>query len=134
MLDETFIFLGQPYIGNAFRKTNSSVKQYCKISEIINFIIDSINNNTLKKGIKYKEDNSIRFKYKFINGSNKKSVSVIINDSDYSLYTNEINNLNQKLSQEGLVKKYNLTIIKNLLDNSLALLTYTKEVKIKDII
>lgn len=132
MADETFIFLGQPYNGNAYRKTNGTVKQYCKIPEIIGFINDSVSNNTLNKGVKYFDEDSIRFKYKFIKGSNKQSVSVIIHDSDYSLYKEEINTLDKQLSQLGLIKKYNLSKINKLLDNPLALLTYTDTVVINN--
>ncbi len=130
MLDETFIFLGQPYSGNAYRKTNNPVRQYFKIPEIICFIDDSVNNNTLRKGVKYSNPDSVKFKYNFIKGSNKQSVSVIIRNTDYALYQNEILKLNSQLSQLGFVRKYNLSKIRNLLDNSLVLLTFTNTINI----
>lgn len=130
MLDETFIFLGQPYSGNAYRKTNNPVRQYFKIPEIICFIDDSVNNNTLRKGVKYSNPDSVKFKYNFIKGSNKQSVSVIIRNTDYALYQNEILKLDNQLSQLGFVRKYNLSKIRNLLDNSLVLLTFTNTINI----
>lgn len=130
MTDEVFIFLGEPYIGKAYRKTDSSIQQYCMINEIISFIIDSINNSTLKTGIKYKEKDTTKYKYKFINGSNKSSVSVVIKDQDYSLYSSEITSLNNHLCQNGIIKKFNIFKIKKLLDNPLALLTFTNEITI----
>ena len=133
MLDETFVFLIQPHIGTAYRKTSDSIRQYCKNDEIINFINDSINNNTLNKGIKYLGKSAIKYIYKFNKGSNKRSVSVIINAEDYPLYVNEISNLNNNLKQSGFVKQFNFKKIKELLDNPLALLTYTNIVLIKDI-
>ena len=105
MMDEIFIFLGQPYAGNAYRKTDSKVKQYCKISEIMTFITDSISNSTLNKGIKYQNNSFVKFKYKFNTGSNKETVSVVINKNDYPLYQKEINILNQELSQSGYINK-----------------------------
>ena len=94
MMDEIFIFLSQPYEGKAYRKTDSTQKQYCKISEIMTFITDSISNNTLNKGIKYQNNSYVKFKYKFNSGSNKETVSVVINKNDYPLalltFTDEI--------------------------------------------
>lgn len=133
MLDETFIFLGKPHIGKAYRQTKKSVKQYCEISEIISFISDSIGNNTLKKGVKYFEKNKVKYKYKFIKGSNKQSLSVIINVIDFPAYSKEINELNNQLSQIGTITEYKNKKIQKLLDFPIALLTYTKEIKIKDI-
>lgn len=130
MLDETFVFLSQPHIGTAYRKANDSVRQYCKNDEIINFITNSINNNTLNKGIKYLGPTAIKYIYKFNKGSNKRSVSVVINAEDYSLYVNEIRDLNENLKQNGFVKQCNLKKINQLLDNPLALLTYTNAIKI----
>lgn len=130
MMDEIFIFLGQPYEGNAYRKTDSKVKQYCKISEIMTFITDSISNSTLNKGIKYQNNSFVKFKYKFNSGSNKETVSVVINKNDYPLYQEEINILNQELSQSGYINKWNLPKIKQLLDYPLALLTFTNEIGI----
>ena len=130
-MDEIFIFLSQPYEGKAYRKTDSTQKQYCKISEIMTFITDSISNNTLNKGIKYQNNSYVKFKYKFNSGSNKETVSVVINKNDYPLYEKEINTLNQELSQSGYINKWNLPKIKKLLDYPLALLTFTDEIDIK---
>ena len=131
MMDEIFIFLSQPYEGKAYRKTDSTQKQYCKISEIMTFITDSISNSTLNKGIKYQNNSYVKFKYKFNSGSNKETVSVVINKNDYPLYEKEINTLNQELSQSGYINKWNLPKIKKLLDYPLALLTFTDEIDIK---
>ena len=131
MMDEIFIFLSEPYVGKAYRKTDSKVKQYCKISEIMTFITDSISNNTLNKGIKYQNNSFVKFKYKFNSGSNKETVSVVINKNDYPLYENERNILNQEISQSGYINKWNLPKIKKLLDYPLALLTFTSEIDIK---
>ncbi len=133
MLDETFVFLSQPYIGKAYRQTQNSIRQYCEIQEIINFITDSIGNNTLNKGVKYIGKNAIKYKYKFNKGSNKKSLSVIINANDYQQYNQEINVLNSHLSQLGTITDCKLKKIKQLLDYPIALLTFTKEILLKDI-
>lgn len=125
MLDETFVFLSKPHIGIAYRKTNESQRQYCNNSEIIEFITDSINNSTLNKGVKYIGKNAIKYIYKFNKGSNKRSVSVIINAEDYPLYVTEIEILNSNLKQRGFIKQCNLKKIYQLLDKPLALLTYT---------
>ena len=130
MLDETFVFLGNPNIGVAYRKTNESSRQYCKNSEIISFITESINNNTLNKGIKYLSKNAIKYKYKFNKGSNKNSVTVIIKASDYDLYETDIKTLNEELIENGIIKKYNLKKMKQMLNNSLVLLTYKNTVSI----
>ena len=95
------------------------------------FITDSISNNTLNKGIKYQNNSYVKFKYKFNSGSNKETVSVVINKNDYPLYEKEINTLNQELSQSGYINKWNLPKIKKLLDYPLALLTFTDEIDIK---
>ena len=124
MLDETFVFLSQPHIGLAYRKTDESLRQYCKNSEILEFINNSIENSTLNKGVKYYGKNAIKYIYKFNKGSNKRSVSVIINAEDYALYAAEIENLNEKLKQNGFVKKCNLKKIRIFLDTPLVLLTY----------
>lgn len=128
MLDETFIFLSKPHIGTANRMNNDTTKQYCKIDEIINFIQDSINNYTLNLGVKYLSNDSTKYKYKFNKGSNKRSVSVIINTVDYPLYQEEMKTLNNNLRQKGYIKEFNLNKINRLLDNPLALLTYTREI------
>ncbi len=133
MLDETFVFLSKPHVGTANRKNNESTKQYCKIDEIINFVNDSINNNTLNKGVKYLFKDYTKYKYKFNKGSNKRSVSIIINTKDYSFYEEEIKVLNRNLRQNGLIKYNNLNKINVLLDNPLALLTYTREITINKI-
>lgn len=127
-MDETFVFLSQPYIGIAYRQTDNSVRQYCKNAEIVEFINDSISNNTLNTGVKYLGKNAIKYKYKFNKGSNKKSVSVIIHAVDYPLYKAEIESLNNNLSQKGYITKCNLFKIKRLLDNPLALLTFTTKI------
>ena len=125
MLDEIFICLGDNYKGNAYRKTNSPTKQYCKVKEIINFINESIINNTLRRGTKYFNDKYFKYKYKFIEGNNKRSVSMIIYSKDVISYLDEINILNQNLNCKGLVKIFNLSKIKKLLDSQIALLTFT---------
>ena len=130
MMDETFVFLSQPHIGTAYRQTNNSERQYCKNAEIVQFINDSINNDTLNKGVKYLGKNAIKYKYKFNKGSNKKSVSVIINAVDYPLYATEIISLNNNLSQNGYITNCNLYKINRLLYNPLALLTFTNEITI----
>lgn len=133
MLDETFVFLSQPYIGKAYRQTQNSVRQYCEIPEIIDFIKDSIGNNTLNKGVKYTGKNAIKYKYKFNKGSNKKSLSVIINVDDYQSYNLEINTLNNELRESGTITDCKLNKIRKMLDFPIALLTYTKEITAKDI-
>ena len=131
MLDETFVFLSKPHIGLAYRKTNETQRQYCNNSEIIQFIADSINNNTLNQGVKYSSPKAIKYIYKFNRGSNKKSVSVVINTEDYPLYVAEIESLNNYLKQNGFITHYNLKKINKLLDTPLALLTYTNTVNIQ---
>lgn len=131
MLDETFVFLSKPHIGLAYRKTNDSKRQYCNNSEIIEFINDSINNSTLNKGVKYLGKSAVKYIYKFNIGSNKRSVSVVINAEDYPLYITEIKNLDNNLKQNGFIRQCNLEKINKLLDNPLALLTFTNTVKIK---
>lgn len=129
MKDEVFVFLGEPYKGKAYRKLpENGIKQYCKIDEIITFITDSINNNTLKMGNKYNITDSIKFKYKFIEGSNKKSVSVIIKTNELSLYLEELNKLERLLGNPGLIKNFNISKVISLLDKSLVLMTYTNSV------
>ena len=128
MMDETFVFLSQPHIGTAYRQTNDSKRQYCKNAEIVQFINDSIINDTLNKGVKYLGKHAIKYKYKFNKGSNKNSVSVVINTVDYQLYESEILSLNNNLSENGYITNCNLLKINKLLDNSIALLTFTKEV------
>ena len=129
MKDETFIFLGEPYKGKAYRKMDqSNVKQYCKIEEIIEFINDSINNNTLKKGNKYSFDSYLKYKYNFINGNNKKSVSVMIDKKYLPLYSEEINKLNNLLINPGKIEKFNVNKIVSLLSTSMALMTYVNSV------
>lgn len=131
MLDETFVFLSKPHIGLAYRKTNDSKRQYCNNSEIIEFINDSIDNSTLNKGVKYLGKSAVKYIYKFNIGSNKRSVSVVINAEDYPLYITEIKNLDNNLKQNGFIRQCNLEKINKLLDNPLALLTFTNTVKIK---
>ena len=131
MLDETFVFLSKPHIGLAYRKTNDSKRQYCNNSEIIEFINDSINNSTLNKGVKYLGKSAVKYIYKFNIGSNKRSVSVVINAEDYPLYITEIKNLDNNLKQNGFIRQCNLEKINKLLDNPLVLLTFTNTVKIK---
>lgn len=131
MQDETFVFLSKPHIGLAYRKTNESQRQYCNNSEIIAFISDSITNGNLNKGVKYSSPKAIKYIYKFNKGSNKRSVSVVINAEDYPLYVNEIENLNSNLKQNGFITYCNLTKIYHLLDNPLALLTYTNTINMK---
>ena len=133
MVDETFVFLSQPHIGKAYRQTQNSVRQYCEIPEIIDFITDSIGNNNLNKGVKYTGKNAIKYKYKFNKGSNKQSLSVIINADDYQSYNSEINALNNQLRELGTITDCKLNKIRKLLDFPIALLTYTKEMTIKDI-
>ena len=128
MKDETFIFLGENYVGNAYRQTSSPVKQYCKISEIISFITDSINNNTLKKGCKYTENDYIKFKYKFIKGNNKTSVSVLINLKDSLLYIKEIETLDNYLINRGSINNFDVKLMIILLDKPIVLLTFTNTV------
>ena len=130
MKDEKFIFLSEPYKSYAYRQMDSSAKQYCKVPEIISFITDSISNSTLKKGNKYNVDNFLKYKYNFISGSNKRSVSVIIDSNDSLLYQEEINILNGQLNHLGSIKKYNIMTIKQLLDKPLALMTFTNTVSI----
>lgn len=131
MLDETFVFLSKPHIGLAYRKTNDSKRQYCNNSEIIEFINDSIDNSTLNKGVKYLGKSAVKYIYKFNIGSNKRSVSVVINAEDYPLYITEIKNLDNNLKQNGFIRQCNLEKINKLLDNPLVLLTFTNTVKIK---
>lgn len=129
MKDEVFVFLGEPYKGKAYRKVSENgIKQYCKIDEIIAFITDSINNNTLKLGNKYNISNYIKYKYKFIEGSNKKSVSVMVKENEIPLYYEELNQLEHLLINFGMIRKFNISKVISLLDKSLALMTYTNSI------
>lgn len=128
MKDEVFYFLGNPYKGKAYRDQHNNVKQYCVIDEIIGFIKDSITNRTLKSGFKYNLGKETKFKFKFIKGSNKDSVSTIIKNEDMSLYTNEEQILNELLLNKGTILKFNIKKIKELLTKSMSLMTYVNSI------
>lgn len=131
MKDEIFVFLGKPYNGKAYRKLkNSTIKQYCNANEIIDFITDSINNKNLNKGIKYICDGTYRFKYKFNGGSNKDSVSVVINLKDKNMYLDDLVKLSNLLNFDGTVNNMNIKKIQELLDYPIILMTYTDILKI----
>lgn len=128
MKDEVFYFLGNPYKGKAYRDQHNNVKQYCMIDEIINFINDSITNHTLKAGFKYNLGEETKYKFKFITGSNKDSVSAIIKNQDISLYNNEGQILNSLLLNKGTILKINMDKIRNLLSKSMSLMTYLNSI------
>lgn len=128
MKDEVFYFLGNPYKGKAYRDQHNNVKQYCKIEEIIGFINDSITNGTLKLGFRYSLGSETKYKFKFITGSNKNSVSAIIENKDLSLYENERKVLNKLLLTKGTIEKFNIKKVKYLLTKSMSLMTYVDSV------
>ena len=129
MKDETFIFLGKPYDGKAYRNMeNSSVKQYCKTDEIVIFLNDSISNNTLNFGFKYNTNNSIKYKFRFKEGNNKNSVSTIIQANDLQLYENYIKILDGLLLNKGTINNYNEPKMKEMLKKSMLLMTYVNQV------
>lgn len=128
MKDEVFYFLGNPYKGKAYRDQHNNVKQYCKIEEIIGFINDSITNGTLKLGFRYSLGSETKYKFKFITGSNKNSVSAIIENKDLSLYENERKVLNKLLLTKGTIERFNIKKVKYLLTKSMSLMTYVDSV------
>jgi len=128
MKDEVFYFLGNPYRGKAYRDQHNNVKQYCKIEEIIGFINDSITNGTLKLGFRYSLGSETKYKFKFITGSNKNSVSAIIENKDLSLYENERKVLNKLLLTKGTIERFNIKKVKYLLTKSMSLMTYVDSV------